>query len=183
MKLSTILAAHRRSVAVVCSLAVIACLCGGALAGPMQPSSADRQIAVAVTSLLGSEHISGRQLDDQISQRCLDLFLKSFDPWKVYFYQSDVDSFMKHQNELDDSARKGDIGFAYTVFKVFLQRVDERVQLVEELLAQPQDFTVDETMVSDRDKAAYPRTAEEARDLWRKRIKYDLLVLKADKTE
>ena len=64
----------------------------------------------------------------------------------------------------------------------FLQRVDERVKTVDELLAAPLDFTADEQMVSDPDAAHYPRTPAEAVDRWRQRIKYDLLLLKtADK--
>jgi len=80
-------------------------------------------------------------------------------------------------------ARKGDIAFAYEVFKTFLQRVDERVQLIDELLDMEHDFTADEEMISDPDMTRYPQTAAEARDRWRKRIKYDLLVLKVDEME
>jgi carboxyl-terminal processing protease len=61
--------------------------------------------------------------------------------------------------------------------------VDERVQLVDEFLRADHDFTVDEKMVVDPDLASYARNAAEARERWRKRIKYDLLVLKADEIE
>ena len=53
--------------------------------------------------------------------------------------------------------------------------------MVDQILAGKLDFTLDEQMVVDRDAAQYPRTPDEALDRWRKRIKYDLLVLKADK--
>ena len=65
-----------------------------------------------------------------------------------------------------------------------MQRVDERVQTVNQLLAGPLDFTSDEQMVTDREAAQYPRTPSEAADRWRQRIKYDILLLKsADKKE
>ena len=38
-------------------------------------------------------------------------------------------------------------------------------------------------MITDSKVAAYAKNDEEIRDKWRKRIKYDLLVLKSDKTE
>ena len=100
---------------------------------------------------------------------------------KFYFYQSDVDEFTRHQDDLIEMLEKNDISFAYFVFQRFLQRVDERVKMIDELLAQPQDFTVDEEMVIDRDLLQYPKDPNEARERWRKRIKYDLLVLKTDK--
>jgi len=174
----------RYRVAVLTAVLLALFCCGPAVwADPEEPSRADRQITRTVAGHLSKGHLLDRELDDEISERCLGIFLKTLDPWKVYFYQSDIDTFTEHQDELDDMIRNGDVSFAYTVFKVFLQRVDERVALVEEILAGPFDFTSDETMVSDRDLARYPRTYADARDQWRKRIKYELLMLKADDTE
>ncbi len=144
------------------------------------PSARDRQITLAVVSLLGREHLSTHELDDEISRRTFKKFLQALDPMKLYFYQSDIDAFAHYQDRLDDMARRGDISFAYLVFKTFLERIDERVAAVDELLAMEHDFTVDEKMIVDRDQLDYARNAEEARERWRKRIKYDLLVLLAD---
>jgi carboxyl-terminal processing protease len=120
-------------------------------------------------------------LDNEISERCLKEFLKRLDLMKVYFYQSDVDEFMKHKDELADAIGHGDVSFAYTVFRKFLERVDERIKTVDELLPAHHDFAVDEQIVKEPESAHYPRDPAEARDLWRKRIKYELLALKADK--
>ena len=161
---------------------VAAGLCPVLRADPLVPGRDDRHIVWAVTSLL-KQHLSRHPLDKEISERALKTFLKTLDLRKVYFYQSDIDEFTKHKDELSDAINNRDVSFAYTVFRTFLQRVDERVKTVDELLAVPQDFTVDEEMVKDRDTAKYPRDAAEARDLWRKLIKHDLLVLKANKKE
>ncbi len=183
MRHSTISTAGRRCCSLLLILLSAACLYPAVLADPVKPSANDRHVTLAVASLLRREHLSRHELDDEISQRCVKTFLKLLDPWKVYFYQSDVDALLKYRNELDDMARKGDVSFAYMVFKTFLQRIDERVKVVDELLSIEHDFTADERMVSDREIARYPRTAAEARNKWRKRIKYDLLVLKVDETE
>jgi len=152
-------------------------------AEPTAPTASDRQVTLAVTWLLRRDHLLRRPLDDEISRRCFKLFLKTLDPAKLYFYQSDVDRFRQRENDLDDLAKKGNVDFAYEVFRTFLQRVDERVQMVDQLLAMQHDFTVDEQMLVDREKAVYPKTRAEAFELWRKRIKYDLLVLKVDGVE
>jgi carboxyl-terminal processing protease len=138
---------------------------------------------LTVSSLLSQQHLLRHPLDKEMSERCLKSFLKAIDPMKVYFYQSDIDNFMQHKDELCDAIRKGDVNFAYTVFRTFLERVDERIKMVDELLAKPQDFTVDENMVVDRDSVQYSRDPAEALDRWRKRIKYDLLVLKVNKKD
>ncbi len=147
------------------------------------PQANDRQVTLVVTSLLRREHLSKLPLDDQMSRRGLDLYVKNLDPGKLYFYQSDIDEFSKERDNLDDQVKKGDISFAYTVYNRLLERIDERVAQVDELLGIEHDFTVDEELVVDREKLAFPRDAAEARERWRKRIKYDLLVLKSDKTE
>jgi carboxyl-terminal processing protease len=110
------------------------------------------------------------------------LFLKSIDGRKLYFYQSDVDEFHHRRNDLDDMVNSGDVSFAYTVFNRLLKRVDERLATVNQLLAGPFDFDTDEVLVSDADKLTYATTPDEARERWRKQLKYDILVLKADKS-
>ena len=155
-----------------------------ALADPQAPGASDRAIAGKVASLVNRDHFIRHPLDKEISARCLKMFLKSLDPWKLYFYQSDIDEYQKHQDQLCDEIARGDLEFAYTVYRTFLQRVDERLATIDQLLAKPMDFTVDEEMIADRDETHYPRTPAEAADRWRRRLKYDMLILKsADKEE
>ena len=164
-----------------CVFSVTAILVASRLqAEPTAPTQGDRQITLAVASLLSSEHLSKHPLNNEISERCLERFLKMLDPWKLYFTQADVDALMRDRDELDDRVRQGKVDFAFTVFKTFLHRVDERVKLVDELLATNHDFTVDEDIVIDPESAKYAASDAEMRDLWRKRIKYELLSLKAD---
>ena len=162
---------------------VVSGLCTAVYSEPVKPSPRDRHITLAVSSLLRTEHLSEHPLDDEISQRCLKTFLKNLDPMKVYFYQCDADRFMESQNELDDLAKRGDVGFAYTVFQTYLARVDEKVKMAEEFLGMERDYTLDEEILKDRDLATYARDEAEAREKWRKRVKYDLLLLKADKED
>ncbi len=150
-------------------------------ADPVGPTSNDSNITIMVVKLLQMKHLSRHDLDDEISQRFMTTYLKMLDPGKMYFYQSDIDEFMKHEFLLDDLARRGDISFGYNVYRRFLERVDERVETTDELLKADYDFTVDEEIMRNREDADYPKTPEEARELWRKRVKYDLLVLRTDK--
>jgi carboxyl-terminal processing protease len=152
-------------------------------AGLIAPRVEDRHITTMVTSLVRREHLSKHPLDDEISQRGLKTFLETLDPMKMYFYQSDVDEFMKRQNDLDDMLEQKDISFAYKVFERFLMRVDERVKTIDALLKEGFDFTTSETITTDPDVIPYPKDDQDSRERWRRRIKYDLLVLKGDKKE
>lgn len=144
------------------------------------PDGNDVQIAQMVTRFLRQEHLSRRNLDDEISQRALKNFLDSLDPLKFYFTQEDVSEFLQRKNDIDDLVRRGDIRLGYTIYNRYLRRLDERVALVERILATDLDFTESERMATDGDTINYPRTPEEIYQRWKQRVKFDLLVLKAD---
>jgi carboxyl-terminal processing protease len=176
-------ARHRLRAAITFALLTGLALAAGSAhvsARPTEPSAADRQITLAVSMLMERSHLSGQSLDDTISQRCMETFIKELDPLKLFFYQSDVDEFMRSRNRLDDLFRRGDIRFAYEVFARFLARVDERIQLAQEALGQKHDFTVDEEMVRDPEAATFAKTPEEAAERWRQRVKFDLMKEVAD---
>jgi len=162
--------------------ALFAGFCPGVWADPTVPGPNDRHITKVVVSML-KQHLTRHPFDAEISERCLKKFLETLDPMKLYFYQSDVDQFQKSKNDLCEAIARGDVSFAYTVFRVFLERMDERLQMVEQLLAQPLDFTVDEQMATDPDLMEYARDPAEAMNRWRQRIKFDLLVLKGDEKD
>lgn len=147
------------------------------------PRTNDRMVARAVNKLIKDAHLSKHPLDDEISQRGLRLFLKMLDNRKLYFTQADIAEFEKSKSDLDDQVNNGDVTFAYTVFQKLLQRIDERVVQIDELLKGDFDFTKDEVLSTNWDKQEYPKDAADAKDRWRKLLKYDLLVLKNDKDE
>lgn len=147
-------------------------------ADELAPGPMDRHIVSAVTNLLNREHLLRLPLDDEASKRCLSLFLEVLDPWKMYFLQSDIDRFREKESRLDDMLRDRDVSLAFEIFGVFLNRVDERLVAIDSILDEQHDFTADETLVIDRDATNWPKTAEEAKEKWRKRIKYDMLILK-----
>ena len=149
--------------------------------GSPTPGPNDRQITLAVKSYLEREHFLRKPIDDEIAARWFNTFLAALDPLKIYFLQSDVDSFAERKSSLDDLVRRGDVSFAYEVYDRFLERVDERIPIVEELLNSKLDFNQKESIVIDRDIAVWAKTQDEARDKWKKRIKYDLLVQKMEK--
>ncbi len=147
------------------------------------PTAEQRQVTKMVITLMKGQPLARHALDDEISRRAYKLFLEALDPLKCYFYQSDIDQFQQYETQLDDMLQRSDTSFANRVFERFLQRVDERVAMIDALLKQEFDFTKDEEMVKDPDLLQYPRDEAAAWERWRQRIKYDLLVLKMDKSK
>lgn len=125
-------------------------------------------------------HISAKKIDDEISKRALDQFLKSLDSGKMYFLQSDVDEFAAQKEAIDDMIMSADLSFSLKVFQRFMQRLDERLVDILALIDAPHDYTVDEEMVTDPDVLGYAKDAAEAKERWRQRIKYSFLLLKTE---
>jgi carboxyl-terminal processing protease len=144
---------------------------------PDQPPMRNRQVAFYVNFFLTGQHLSRHPLDNEISNRLLKEYVEGLDPAKAYFLQSDIDEFQKQKDELDDQLKKLDTHFALDVFRVLNQRVEQRVKWVEEFLSQNIDFTVDEEFNVDPDQRAYAKDEADAKEQWRKRVKFDLLEL------
>jgi carboxyl-terminal processing protease len=145
-------------------------------------NGSEQTTAKLVTEMISKYHISQKQIDDKTSQMLLKRMLKELDPQKLYFLQADVDELSKYRDHLDDLVKVGNVDFARQMFDLYRQRLDERMTVAHKLIDSPHDFTLDETMSIDGDQIAWAADAKELNERWRKRIKYDLLMLKLDKT-
>ncbi len=144
----------------------------------IKPRAQDRQISLVVESLLTKQHLLKPVIDDERARRTLTLFLDQLDQQKRYFYRCDVDEFFGEVRQLDDEVKRGNVQLAFTIFNRLLYRTDQRVELVERILAEPMDLTGDDEMIVDRGELGYPAGPDEAKDAWRKYVKYELLRMK-----
>jgi carboxyl-terminal processing protease len=129
-------------------------------------------------------HFTYTEFNDELSKRSLDLFIKAWDPGKLYFTQSDVDRFEKdYATNIDDAITAADCKFIDDIVKVYGQRFDERQKSVDESIAVKHDFTIDEYMEVDRKKLPWAKTSEELNDRWRKRVKFQIMGLRETITE
>jgi carboxyl-terminal processing protease len=134
-----------------------------------------------VSEMIPRYHISQKALDDKISAMILNKFVKDLDSQKLYFLKSDIDGFARYRDQLDDLLKVGQINFAHEVFKLYLQRLDERLVVAHKLIDAPHDFTLEETMNIDGETLPWCADAKEMNERWRKRVKYELLTLDLDK--
>ena len=137
--------------------------------------------ARVVAALMEQMHLSKLPLDDTISERAFERYIKVLDPLKDYFLQSDIEEFTVFEKQIDDKVQVGNFEIALVIFRRFLERVDQRTQLALQMIDQPHDFTLDETIVTDADLLTFAKTDDETREKWRKRVKYSLLVLRSAK--
>ncbi|MDD2707577.1 MAG: carboxy terminal-processing peptidase [Verrucomicrobiae bacterium] len=153
-----------------CSLSGLAALAA------IVPTQEAGQIALLVGKILCTENYRRQMINDEVSQKMLKNYLDSLDYNHLFFLQSDVQEFQKKYGSLlDDDILKADIGAAVEIFNRYIQRVEQRVALVKELLKEKYTFDTDETFLRERDEAPWPADDAKAAKLWRQRIKLELL--------
>ena len=134
------------------------------------------QICISVGRLLEQGHYSKKKLDDQSSKQLLKNYLEALDYNHLFFTQQDVDGFSeKYATALDDDILLGNPNPAYEIYDLYQKRVEDRVAKVKEQLGQNFDFTTNETIELNRQKSPWPKDAQEADDLWAKRLKGEFL--------
>lgn len=140
----------------------------------------DETTTKLVCNMVQKYHISQHPIDDQVSGKLLDRFLKTLDPQKLYFTQPDVEELHKFKATLDDLVKAGNTQFAYDVWDMYLQRLDRQLEIAHKLIDSTHDYTVDESIEIDADKIAWAKTQDELNDRWRRRIKFELINAKLD---
>ncbi len=142
---------------------------------PMQQQS---QAAHLAAELLTRYHYQSMPLDDALSDRIFDRYLKSLDPEKLFFVQTDIDRWAGVRTKLDDAIITEELTVPFAMFNLYARRVSERFGYARALLKQGFDFRQKESYQYAREKEAWPKSEAEMSELWRKRVKNDWLRLK-----
>ncbi|WP_027670123.1 carboxy terminal-processing peptidase [Rheinheimera baltica] len=141
----------------------------------------DAQHATAskrITALFKRGHYSAVQLDDELSSKMFDSYLKNLDYYRNVLLKKDIASFEQYRDKFDDALDKGNLNFAYDMYNLTLKRRFERFDYALALLDKGFDFFGDDQYVYDRENASWPESEAELDEIWRQRVKFDALNLK-----
>lgn len=144
----------------------------------LKPAAQEAKAAHLAADLLSRYHYKAVPLDDALSSKVFDQYLKSLDPEKLYFLQSDIERLAAERTRLDDAILTEDLRAPFEIFNLYERRAVERMAFARSLLAKGFDFERNETLMIDRKDQPWPATQADSLDLWRKRVKNDWLRLK-----
>ncbi len=144
----------------------------------LQPQKQQAQAAQLSAQFLTRFSYKPIPLDDALSAKVLDRYIKSLDPDHMLFLQTDIDKFMSERNEIDDSIKREDLKIPFAIFNVYEKRVVDRMNYARTLIKQDFDFGAKEDFSVLRDKEPWPQSEADSNELWRKRVKSDWLRLK-----
>lgn len=151
---------------------------GTTYAPELKPEQQEARAAHMAAEILSRYHYKAVPLDDAMSGKIFDQYLKSLDPEKLFFVQADVDQLAADRGKLGSAILKEDLAIPFAMFNLYQHRATDRFTYARSLLEKGFDFQKNESYQYARAKEAWPRTESDMRELWRKRVKNDWLRLK-----
>lgn len=147
----------------------------------LQPDREQVIASLNVVELLRRHHYNKPPLNDERSIQIYDNYLKLLDPSRSYFTAADIAEFNQWRTKFDDLLKSGDLEPGFTIYRRHLTRLEERLNFALAELGKGVDkidFTIDEELQVDREKAPWAKDRAELDELWRKRVKDEVLRLK-----
>ena len=153
----------------------------------LEPKKEHKKINKNIVGFLKNRHYLKVVINDQMSSKVLNRFLDELDPMHSYFYGKDIEEFeAKYRFTLDDALNRGELEPAFAIFNRYQQRVQERLlYLIDKIESGLGDisFDIEESLQVDREDEPWPESEAAMDELWRKRLKGNVLSLKlADKS-
>jgi len=143
----------------------------------LSPRAEHKRATRLITHFIANYHYQRPPLDDELSAKIFERYVEMLDSTKSYLLQSDIDEFSRHAKTLDDYLRQSNLQPVFDMYVRYRERVEDRINKSIATLDDDFDFSRDEKFVFDREDAPWATTFEELDELWRKRVKNDVLSL------
>lgn len=169
----------RKQCTVILSVMILSVAC--VAANLADKSFSKEQILLSVIlSHIDEYHYDAMKYNDTYSEKVYDSYLKNIDQQKRYLLKSDVDLFEPYKHNLDEFVQDLNFEFYDKAHTILIERQKDLKGYIDEILAQPFDFTIDENLEFDEEKLEFCETKAELKDRWRKILKYNTMIRISD---
>ena len=171
---------NKRFLRNITAVVIVAVGCGYAIASAVKSNISiipgQLELTCRLTAkALEKNHLRKQPQDVGLSSRIYDEYFKMLDPGFCYFTKHDIVSFGKDRFRLLDEINNGELRAVYAIYDRYLERLREYRAHVEKLMQEGISFDVDESFTTDRKNLGYCADDKALKELWRKRLKNDLL--------
>lgn len=140
-----------------------------------QDPNKDKLLVQLITYVLEEGHFNPQELNDTFSESVFYDYLEQLDPFKRYFYASDIEEFEAFKLELDDQITAYDVSFFSLTHERLLKRIEESKDMYKNVLSEPFDFNKTEEFSTDYKKLNYVSSKKEMKERWRKQLKFSTI--------
>ena len=154
----------------------------------LMPETQHATASKRITARFTRAHYKKVTIDDALSGEVFDRFIKQLDYARNIFLVTDINNFQEYRLDFDSVLTRGKLDTAYNIYNLNMQRRLERYEYAISLLdvegeKNPFDFTKEEVYSFDREEAPWPTDEAELNELWRLKVKSDVLNLTLTKKE
>ena len=121
-------------------------------------------------------HYSTPEINDDFSSKVFVSHLKDLDYNKRFFNQADYAFLKKFENNLDDELESQQFNYFEAANSLFNKKIEIVNSFYKNILEKPFDFSVDEKVELDAEKRAFAVNDTALEELWRKYLKYQVLI-------
>lgn len=147
----------------------------------LQPERAQIIASLNIIELLKRQHYNKPPLDDARSQKIYAGYLKMLDPARQFFTRQDLQQRASWDKQFDDYLRQGNLEPGFELYRLYLQRqaayLEQALTTLEQGIANI-DFSIHESLETDRENTPWASDEAELKQLWRKRLKDEILRLR-----
>ena len=135
----------------------------------------DKLLIQLITYLLDQGHFEPKDINDDFSVNVFDDYLNNLDPFKRYFYASDIKEFEAYRDKIDDQIKSYDVSFFNLTHERLLERIAESKELYTGILEKSFDFSKEESYNADYKELTYVTNKREMKERWRKQLKFSTI--------
>ena len=112
-------------------------------------SDRDKLLMQIISYVLDQGHFVKKDINDEFSKKVFNDYMQRIDPYKRYFYKSDIDEFKKYEYELDDQFLNAQVDFFELTYNRSQLRFNESQSIYKEILGKPFNYQLDEDFNAD----------------------------------
>ena len=135
----------------------------------------DKLLVELVSVVLDRLHYNPKIIDDEFSNSVYNDYIKAIDPQKRFLLKSDIEKFDQYQFLIDDQIKSSSIDFFNLTYETLISRIDDVESFYKEILKNPFDFNIEETLNTDFEELDYAEGVSDHISIWRKRLKLSTL--------
>jgi carboxyl-terminal processing protease len=144
---------------------------------PLEQTSAMRLETICMMKCLEDVHYLHKKLKNLDFKKILEEYVAHIDVSKMFFLQSEIDSFTKRfAPTLDTFLNGGSLTPGFSIFDSYRQKIRDRVQWIFKRI-DPNQFELysDEIFIFDREKEDFARHREALEKLWENRLNFEIV--------
>ncbi len=148
---------------------------------PVAPAKEHAKLSFVIAKQLQYQHYRHMVLDDELSSKVFDAFIKSLDPNRTFFLAGDIKDFEKFRYQIDNDFHRGELKNAFKAFNLYQKRHAARLVYSLNLLENKYDkfdFTKQEDLTIEREDLPWPADEKAQNDLTRKQLKNIIISFK-----